>query len=98
MTKLIRNLSFAAFLAAASLSPSTELHAQVDCGFLLQNYCLWGPIPPNGVGYACTSPVTCGQMEDCCEQSCEGLDLEVTENSCGPTEAGGNIAGRCVCG
>jgi hypothetical protein len=96
MTKLIRNLSFVAFLAAASFGPSTGLQAQSSCSYLIETYCTWGWIPPeNGeyaVEFACSGGPGCSTMSWCCEEFCEPweADYECMEQE-------GHIAGTCEC-
>ena len=98
MTKLIRNLSFASFLAVASLSPSTGLQAQSSCSYIIETYCLWGFVEPeNGefkIQFACSEPIACSQMSWCCTETCEGEQLE-PDFECSTHE--GYKPGSCEC-
>jgi hypothetical protein len=78
MTKLIRNLSFATFLAAASFSSSPALHAD-DCD-VLWYYCVWGP-GESGTNWGCTG-LTCNFMAGCAVEICQEDGKQLTSFSC----------------
>ena len=96
MTKLIRNLSFASFLAAASFSSSTGLQAQPNCSYLLETYCVWGYYEPENGEYAaefaCSGGPSCGTMSSCCEEFCGEWEADY---QCETYK--GHIEGTCEC-
>ena len=94
MTKMIRNLSFGAFLAAASLNSSV---VRADhCEGPAWEYCLWGPGANGGTDFGCTSPpITCNFMAECCSELCEEDQMQVSSYSCQTVES--TIAGNCTC-
>jgi hypothetical protein len=91
---LIRNLSFAVFLGAASVSAPVVLHA-TECESMIYNFCLWGPGQGGGTDYACYEPITCQFMSGCCWEVCQEDNEDVDYFSC--DGGGGYVYGNCTC-